>query len=156
MMTIAENLLRKLAEWRPDTRHPTLELAQPDSGWRVRVQADHVDVIGVRLQALSLTREGAAAPERSLAERAGQLANRVTGLLEPLRVLEVGETAQLRSAAPTQRGDEVAYYEILVQDSGATVQRYQASRTTTVRQAVPFCLTHEALGKLVEDITTSV
>jgi hypothetical protein len=156
MKTIAENLLRKLAEWRPDTRQQTLELAQTDSGWRVRVQADHVDVIGVRLQALSLTREGAPGPDQPLAERASQLANRVTGLLEPLRVLEVGETAQLRSAAPTRRGDEVAYYEILVQDNGATVQRYQASLETTGRQAVPFCLTHEALGKLVEDITATV
>jgi hypothetical protein len=156
MTTIAENLLRKLAEWRPDTNQQTLEIAQADASWRVRVQADHVDVIGVRLQALSLTREGAPRSERSLAERAGELAGRVTGLLEPLRVLEVGETAQLRSATPTRRGEEVAYYEVLLQDSGATLHRYQGSLQRAGRQAVPFTLTHEALGKLVDDLTTCV
>jgi hypothetical protein len=76
-------------------------------------------------------------------------------LLEPLRLLEVtGDTAQLRSAGPQTRGDELFYYEIaLAADDGACLRRYQSSRQPGARRAqVPFTLTHEALAKLVADL----
>ena len=63
-----------------------------------------------------------------LETRAEQVCQRVTGLLEPLRLVEVDaprQSALLRSEQPGQRGDERFYYEVLLDgDGGATVRRY--------------------------------
>ena len=82
---------------------------------------------------------------------------RATGLLEPLRLLEVDEQnkiALLRSDKPGQRGDAVLYYEVrLTGDGAATVQRFQAShQPETKRQQIEFTLTHEAVAKLAADV----
>jgi hypothetical protein len=155
-MTLDEQLLQKLAKWRPDSGRQTLDVSDPATGWTVRLTADCVDQIGSRLHSLGLSRttplEGV-----SLRDRAEALAARVTGLMEPLRLIEVDtprNTALLRSEAPGERGDDLYYYEILLQgDGGSQLHRYQASHQSHTRQAVPFSLTHEVLGKLVSDLT---
>jgi len=129
-----------------------------DSGWQVSVSAERTDTLGCRLCDLTLSRlrplEGAA----PLAEQASRLAGRVTGLLEPLRLVEVDAehgVAQLRSITPAQRGDERAYYELIRLGDGTTrLNRYQAPAGGK-RQAVPFTLTHEGLAKLVNDLASS-
>src|SRR5262249_18814467 len=91
-----------------------------------------------------------------VAEQARRIANQVTGLLEPLRLLEIDagrDLAQLRSQAPAQRGGDLQYYEVLRHGHRDTqVARYQASHASSKREQVPFTLTHEALGKLVRDL----
>jgi hypothetical protein len=82
---------------------------------------------------------------------------RVKGLLEPLRLLEVDgvrHAALLRSQEPAQRGDALAYYEVLLQgDGGASVRRYQGTRQGDKRrEQVPFSLTHEVLARLADDL----
>jgi hypothetical protein len=82
----------------------------------------------------------------------------VTGLLEPLKLIEVDATrseAVLRSETPAQKGDDVQYYEVLLRGThAATLNRYQAPRTGPgKRRAVPFALTHEAIAKVVGDLT---
>ena len=62
--------------------------------------------------------------------------------------------ALLRSDTPTQRGDALFYYEVLLHNRGTGVRRYQASATGGARQQVAFPLTHEALAKLAADLTT--
>jgi hypothetical protein len=81
----------------------------------------------------------------------------VTGLLEPLRLLEVDAghgVALLRSGTPSQWGDGLFYYEVLLQNDGTTtVRRYQApTQDEPRRQQTEFSLTHEALAKLVRDL----
>jgi hypothetical protein len=100
----------------------------------------------------------------SLKERAEQLASRITGLLEPLRLIEVDDTrsvAQLRSQNPLTRDDERFYYEVMLQGDGTTqLRRFQAvpaPRTDAgKRQQVAFTLTHEALAKFVADLTNLI
>jgi hypothetical protein len=96
-------------------------------------------------------------PVADLKARAEEVAGRVTGLLEPLRLVEVDasrQTAQLRSKEPARRGDDALYYELLLRgDGSATLHRYQANRQTPGRAETPFALTHDALGKLVDDLT---
>jgi hypothetical protein len=156
-MNLAETLLAKLAKWRPDSGRHTLDVAHPESGWAVAVDAGQVEHLGSRLWEVAL-RPLQPAPVADLRGRAEQVADRVTGLLEPLRLVEVdtgrGE-AQLRSDRPGSWGDGQFYYEVLLRaDGGTSVRRYQAPGTDQPRrQQVPFTLTHEALAKLVTDLT---
>ena len=84
------------------------------------------------------------------------LARRVTGLLEPLRLIEVDAAraeALLRSEKPAARGDELYYYELLLRgEHSSTLRRYKATRTGSRRETVPYALTHEAIAKLATDL----
>jgi hypothetical protein len=156
-MTLAETLLQKLAKWRPDSARASLDVTAPESGWAVTLDAAHVEFQGSRLHEVNV-RPLTPTPVADLRARAEQLAGRVTGLLEPLRVVEVdaaGGLAQLRSDKPGQWGDGAFYYEVLLHAGGAVgVRRYQAPGPDQPRrQQVPFTLTHEALAKLVTDLT---
>jgi hypothetical protein len=92
-----------------------------------------------------------------LAVRAERVASRVTGLLEPLRSLEIDVdrgVGLLRSATPGRWGPGLSYYEILLEAGAASVRRYQAPGPGQERRRqVLFTLTHEALAKLVRDLT---
>ena len=153
-MTLGEQLLRKLASWRPDTTRQTAAVEDAQTGWKVSVTADSVDTIGARLWEVRLDRTAPLENAPPVPQQAHRIADRVTGLLEPLRVVEIdGEAgpAQLRSATPARQGDTVSYYEALRHADGATrLGRYQASAGQ--REQVPFNLTHEALAKLAGDL----
>jgi hypothetical protein len=154
-MTLDATLLQKLAKWRPDSGRQTLEVAAPDGVWAAAVTAECVDLVGCRLWELTLRRS--APPAGDLKARAEQVAGRVTGLLEPLRLLEVDAgrgVALLRSGTPSQWADGVFYYEVLLHNDGTTtVRRYQApTQGEPRRQQTAFTLTHEALAKLVRDL----
>ena len=157
-MTIDEALLQKLASWRPDSVSNRLSVDHAGSGWQVNLVAEHVDTLGCRLSELTLSRLRPLGEGRSLADQAGRIAGRVTGLLEPLRLVEVDAehgVAQLRSTSAARRGDDLAYYEVLRHGDGTTrVHRYQTAPGGK-RHAIAFTLTHEALAKLVGDLTAS-
>jgi hypothetical protein len=154
-MTLNEILLQKLAEWRPAARQ-TLTVAE--AGWTVALSADRCDELGCLVWEVTFTRTASsevATPLRTWAER---VADRATGLLENLQLLEVDplrNQAQLRSDEPAQRGPDVFYYEVLLNGGGdASVRRFRANRISGQRrEQVAFALTHEALAKLVADVT---
>jgi hypothetical protein len=159
-MSLDGLLLEKLARWRPDGRQ-ALEVSAPESGWAATITADAVDVVGCRLWDLSLKRAGdLPAGERvaALRDRAEAIAKSVTGLLEPLGLIEVdqaGGVALLRSNTPTRRGDVISYYEALVHaDGDASFRRYEGPQGEAGRrQQVTYALTHETLAKLATDLT---
>src|SRR5688572_19041726 len=115
-MTLAETLLPRLAEWRPTGggRHSWSE-RMADHGWTVTLSADRVDSVGGLFWELSLDRSQDLMDKSfTLRSWAVRLAGNVSGLLEPLRVVEVDEPrheALLRSDAPARRGEDVLYYE---------------------------------------------
>src|SRR5262249_4451907 len=141
-MTLDETLLQNLAKWRPNSQRPSLELAHQETGCKAVLTADAVDALASRLWEVNLSRLSPLAGQDDLAERAARVAARVTGLLEPLRLVETDAglgKALLRSSAPKQRGDERLYYEVLLHaDGSANVRRYQASMSACRRQQVPF------------------
>ena len=156
-MMLNEVVLQRVADWRPGGGgRRTLSIPDEGSGWSVAVTADQHDKLGSSLWEINLT---AATPPagRSLHDWAHQIAGRVTGLLEALKVVEIDgprNEAILRSDGPTAQGDRVAYYEVLLQGSQrASFRRYLASRLGNQRrEQVPFTLTHEVLAKLVSDL----
>jgi hypothetical protein len=153
-MTLENTLLQSLAKWRfpPGDRR---NLSAAEGGWTVTVRADGADTVGCHLWEVSLSRANPPAGV-DLRARAGRVADSVTGLLEPLKLLEVDTpkgTALLRSEAPKQAGDSLFYYEVLLgADSSASARRYEAERNSSNRKQVPFTLTHEALAKLADDL----
>lgn len=158
-MSLDVLLLEKLANWRPHSGRGTLNVDDAAGGWRAAVTAECADVVGCRLWELSLRRTAETAAVE-LPARAEQVCRRVTGLLEPLRLVEVDGprgTALLRSEQPGQLGGERFYYEVLLQgDGGASVRRFQTPQEGQPRrQQVAFTLTHEALAKLVRDLTAA-
>ena len=79
---------------------------------------------------LTLTRpEGALSTD--LKTRAERTAARVTGLLEPLRLIEVDagrDAALLRSTAPQKRGDDLYYYEVELKTGGGAASAATRAR----------------------------
>jgi hypothetical protein len=157
-MTLDEILLQKLAKWKPEGRE-TLAVSGPEIGWTVNLTGGPVDRVGSSLWEVALCPEGAAKVLPDLKVRAERVADRVTGLLEPLRLVEVDaeqNVAMLRSDKPARRGDTMFYYELLLHGDGkAEVRRYQGplQGENPRRQQINFNLTHDALAKLVSDLT---
>lgn len=158
-MTPAEILLPKLSEWRPagSGRHSWSE-ALPGTGWAVHLTAEQSDSLGCRAWEYTLTRNGDAPADLTLRKWADAIAARATGLMEPLKVLEVDEIRQealLRSTTPAKKGEaSVLYYELkLAGLNQADLRRYQANTTPgKSREQIAYTLTHEALAKLAGDI----
>jgi hypothetical protein len=159
-MTLAKTVLQKLSKWHhPGSDRASLVVGDDGCGWTVTVVADRVDDLGCRAWELTCQRRSGpvatdAAGLRAWAER---VAGRVTGLLEPLQVVEVDAlrlVAQLRSQQPTARDEQEYYYEVLLHATGTgNVRRYQAARAGQPRQQVAFVATHEVLAKLAGDLT---
>jgi hypothetical protein len=156
-MTLPETLLARLSDWRPTGagRQSWCETF-PAAGWTVQLLADRTDSLSCLVWELILTRTVSPPPGLTLKAWAAGIAERVTGLLEPLRLHEVDDTrheAILRSEAPTQKGDTVAYYEVRLNGlDTAVVRRFTANKTASGRTQVAYALTHEVLAKLVGDI----
>ena len=159
-MTLAETLLSKLNEWAPtgpgrhSWSHPLGE-----GGWALHLTADRVDSLGCLLWEMILTRN-AAEPIASSALRAvaEKVADRATGLLEPLHLVELDETrceALLRSEAPSKRGAALNYYEVLMSSGNKIIVRRFVNNPekSRRREQTAFVLTHEAVAKLVDDLT---
>ena len=158
-MILAETLLQKLGDWRPAGEgRPSTSIALPEHGWTVNVSAERVDTLSASLNAIEAVRDSALPTDvATLEAHARKAARRVTGLLEPLRLVEIDrprEVVLLRSDAPPTKGDNVLYYEVQYQGRNrVTVQRYQAAKKSPAgRTQVPFVLTHEVLAKLVDDL----
>src|SRR5262249_16952082 len=152
-----ETLLRKLADWRPpQSERQTLTVSEKERGWTISITADRHDELSSSLWELDLRRPALPSGQQALSDWAQQVAERVTGLREPLRVVEVDplrNEALLRSNEPTQRNEDLFYYELRLRGTAeALLQRYRGSHQKGKREQIPFALTHEAAAKLVVDV----
>ena len=108
-MTPNDQLLNNLSEWRPAGTGPHSFGHALETGWTVAVTADAADTVGCRLTELAVARAAPAkaASAADLKRWAGRIVDRATGLLEPLKLIEVDAArseAVLRSETPAQRG----------------------------------------------------
>lgn len=151
-MTLDDTLRTRLAEL-PDEPATFFHQLGP---WTARLTVQRRDMLGCLLADLSLRRSTPLAGDaKAWAQR---LAQRVTGLLEPLKLHEVDSARQLtllRSQAPTTRGDALEYYEIELQGlTEMCLRRYQGfAEPGKKRQQVHFALTYEGLAKLLGDLS---
>jgi hypothetical protein len=155
-MTLNEALLEKLASWKPPSGRASLGVSAEGSPWTATVVADETNPLSSLLWELSLRRAkpGNTATETELKTWADRVSQRGTGLLENLHVVEVDavrQQAQLRSEEPSQRGDEVFYYELLLTGTyEVLLRRYKAPKQGAGRREhIASPITHEALAKLV-------
>src|SRR4051794_10149352 len=114
-MTLTESLLPKLSDWLPAGagRHSWSE-SFPAEGWTVAITADKADSLSCLVWELTLARTADASAGLALKSWAAAIAQRVSGLMEPLAVYEVDQTrneAVLRSEEPSRKGEALAYYE---------------------------------------------
>jgi hypothetical protein len=160
-MTLADTVLEKLASLSPAAAvRRTLSFADADTSTSVRLEVERLEALGCQLWEVGVTRSAGSPPCEGgvggVAAWAKRVAEAVTGLMEPLKVLEVDLVhgqAVLRSETPTQRGDECFYYEVVLSQAGiATLRRYRGAKLPAKREQVSFVLTREALGKVVQDL----
>ncbi len=94
---------------------------------------------------------------RSWAQR---LSERVTYLLEPLKIMEADAASGavlLRSAAPNHRDGRRTYFEATVTPEGRfTLTRHAFDEANRQRQAVACQLTIETLERLADDLAATV
>jgi hypothetical protein len=148
-MTLENILRQQLNDPEPGGFH-----VQAD-GWNITVAAEKKDSLSCALNELTL--EKARPVQEELRAWAMRIADRATGLMEPLRLIEADAKqgkAILRSDVPAQCDGKALYYElVLIRDarSSATLRRF-AGQFGEKREAVPFVLTHDAIVKLASDI----
>ena len=150
-MTLENILRQQLSDSEPGGFHFEM------GGWGVTLTSEKNESLSCALKSLSLERN--APIQEELKAWATRIAERATGLLEPLRLLEVDHAlgkALLRSERPAERDGKTFYYEVLLERTTRTavsLRRYAGDRQQgEQRQAVPFVLTHDAIVKLVTDI----
>lgn len=89
-----------------------------------------------------------------------RIAARVTYLMEPLVVLEQDRLdggVELRSHAPTARGEQRAYYEVRLDRQGhLRLGRVAFDETSRVRRPASCQMTREVLERLADDLADSV
>jgi hypothetical protein len=157
-MTINETVLAKLAE-AGAAREGRQALVVPDkgTGWSAALTTEKRDELSCAVWEMSLQRTAPAPADETLQKWADRAAQRVSGLLESLRVYEVDpqrNEALLRSHHPTRRGDDSFYYEVHLRGTTqATVRRFQGTKEKGKRLQVAFALTHEQVAKLAGDLT---
>ena len=157
-MTLTESLLPKLSEWTAGRRRAPLVVGRVSD--RTAGASASPPTRPTRSRAscgsCSLTRTAEPPVGHTLKLWASAIADRVTGLMEPLSVYEVDETrneAIVRSEAPGRKGQALAYYELRLSGlTGAALRRFTASKSEGGRTQIAFPVTHETLAKLIGDI----
>jgi len=160
-MNLAETVLQKVGDWRAsgDKRHCLL-IPDGGSGWAVELQADRCDELGCRVWEMTLRRtRKLQSPASALQAWADRAAERVSSLLEGLRVIEVDpqrNEALLRSSTPVHREQVVSYFDVLLRGTkSATLRRFRAYQEPGHRrEQISFPITHEALAKVVAELTS--
>jgi hypothetical protein len=123
------------------------------------LELDQVDALSVALRVFTFSTsrlEPLLTPQ--LTAVADQLAQQLTYLLEPLRVVEIDGAAgavQMRSNVPQRKAQRRCYYEVLVTRGGITLVRYEKTPGEP-RAVVPALLTREVLLRLTGDIASAV
>jgi hypothetical protein len=151
-MTLDETLRTSIAELPVEARS---QFSFQHGPWTARLTVDRHDALGCLLWDLRLQSEQPVAGDQK--EWAARLAQRVTGLLEPLKLHEADGSRNvtwLRSQTPTSRGDARQYYEVELHGAKELhLRRYQGFiEPGKHREQIAFVLTYEGLAKLLVDL----
>ena len=128
---------------------------------RLTLNLTALDTVGLAFDALEFADDQ---PARVVVGRpqswGDRLADRVTYLMEPLKVLEVdasGGEVQIRSQSPTTRDDQRSYYEVRLFKQGTLrMERFAFDEASRRRRRIPCQFTREVLERLADDLAASV
>lgn len=154
-MSHTKSLMKTLNELKPTGAFPQrLLIRDPSVAAAMEMDVHKLDSLSIQLSMLRISPE---LPTKfALKDKAADLAQRITGLLEKLSVIEIDEDrgeALLRSNSPVVNEEQRLYYELIAQRSGTTtLYRYLGSMLRSDRKEVPFILTREAMAKLIIDL----
>jgi hypothetical protein len=126
----------------------------------VRCEVVQCDQFAATIEELVLeTPELASATTSQLQAASRDLAARVNYLLEPIAPIETdaqGCSVQMRSNPPHKDDNGARYYELLLRRGGsASLCRYE-KLVGQPRIRVPAALTHEVIGRLIDDFSVTV
>lgn len=156
-MTLRQDILSQL----PGTIGKQHQRVTANVGARtLRCEIDQCDQLAVAVYELVLeTAELANVETAKLQAASKALCERVTYLLEPISPIETdpeGCIVQMRSSPPQKHEDGRFYYELFLRRGGSvTLHRYE-KHPGKIRQRVAATLTHEVLGRLVEDFDKTI
>jgi hypothetical protein len=145
----------------PDAGTLPCNVSIEDGAHRLVLHLTASGPVGLAFTALDFTTTARTAwtPE-ALKAWGDRIAARVTYLMEPLVVLEQDALAgdvEIRSHAPTSRGDRRAYYEIRIGAAGTLrFARVAFDESTRRRSAVDCMMTREVLERLIDDIIACI
>lgn len=138
------------------------ELTLDDGAHRLALTITSNGPVGLAFDVLEFSpvAEAPTGTPETLKARADRLVGRVTYLMEPLVLLEhdpIGGEAELRSQAPTARGDFQSYYEVRLRQNGSLrLSRVAFDSETRRRRPIPCQMTREVLERLTDDLKASV
>jgi hypothetical protein len=145
----------------PDAAVLPCDVAIADTAHRLVIHLTASGPVGLAFGSLDFT-TGAKhdwSPE-DLKAWGDRLAARVTYLMEPLVVLEQDALAgevEIRSHAPSARGDCRSFYEIRIGRAGVLhLERITFDETTRRRRPIDCMMTREVLERLIDDVAACV
>jgi hypothetical protein len=138
-------------------QHPLVEALQKEprkvarhEGWTMEADGAQGGPVGIQAGALRFKNQDAA--PRDAGATAGNLAERINYLLEPLAVVEKDRRrAMLRSQIPADGRGDGDYYEMWVERDGLSVERYHGEPGRR-REPRPVSLTWEQADRLARDV----
>lgn len=156
-MSLAKQLLADLAAAAgQQTQQFTVSAGQRT----IRCHALQCDAFAATINELALeTPELAAATVAQLQAASQSLSKRVNYLLEPIAPIETdaqGCSVQLRSNPPQRDDNGRRYYELLLRRGGSIALCRFEKQPGQPRVRVPAALTHEVIGRLIDDFAATV
>lgn len=156
-MRLRENILSQLSGTIGKQHQRVTAAAGPRI---VRCEIDQCDQLAVAVYELVLETSELASVEIAKLQAASKaLCERVTYLLEPISPIETdvdGCTVQMRSSPPQKQENGRFYYELFLRRGGSVALHRYEKQPGSIRQRVAATLTHEVLGRLVEDFDKTV
>ncbi|MDZ7289341.1 MAG: hypothetical protein ONB44_07810 [candidate division KSB1 bacterium] len=133
-------------------------------GIHLQAEIQDFDKFSYMVKTISATRlqpPASNAPIKDLLLRqSGEIERRVSYLLENFRLVELDEVngvAQMRSAAPYHKNEEISYYEIILREGKSLrFSRYRQQNRTAERENVPSHLTQEIFERLADDLSAAL
>lgn len=126
----------------------------------LRCEVDQCDPLAVAVYELLLESNELANVDVPTLQAASQaLCKRVTYLLEPISPIETDADScivQMRSNPPHQQETGRFYYELILKRGGLVAMYRYEKQPGAIRSRVAANLTHEVLGRLVEDFNAAV
>jgi len=131
-----------------------------DGPRRLRCEVDQCDPMAAAVYELVLETSELAHVEVAKLQQASQfLSDRVNYLLEPIAPIETDVdrcVVQMRSSPPQQNDTGRFYYELLLRRGGSIALVRYEKKPGAIRTQVAATLTHEVLGRLIEDFDATV